>query len=169
MPIVVTCSCGKTLRARDELAGKRCRCPGCGHGVTVPFPVATATPAPHDPPATTAALLAHRAATNPDFQPAPRTAPAKKHDLPLNDLHRSERSWRGHVYWLLLLAIIPLVYSLSLGKPDIESIFKRTLDKNPTLKERIEREEKTGDGDDTIDTILAQLPGKRIEGAYLPR
>ena len=30
MPIPVTCACGKSFRAKDELAGKRVRCPGCG-------------------------------------------------------------------------------------------------------------------------------------------
>jgi hypothetical protein len=36
MPIAVTCTCGKSMRAKDELAGKRVRCPGCGAAVTIP-------------------------------------------------------------------------------------------------------------------------------------
>lgn len=32
----VTCACGKSLQAREELAGKRVRCPGCGEALTVP-------------------------------------------------------------------------------------------------------------------------------------
>src|SRR5438874_2336436 len=36
MSIVVSCSCGKRLRARDELAGKRAKCPGCGKMLVVP-------------------------------------------------------------------------------------------------------------------------------------
>lgn len=36
MSIVVTCSCGKYYRVKDELAGKRIRCPFCAGGVAVP-------------------------------------------------------------------------------------------------------------------------------------
>lgn len=36
MSISVTCSCGKRFKAKDEWAGKRCRCPGCQQPVTVP-------------------------------------------------------------------------------------------------------------------------------------
>ncbi|MBI1336337.1 MAG: hypothetical protein GC164_05180 [Phycisphaera sp.] len=61
MSIPVTCTCGKTLRAPDTLAGKRARCPKCGRALDVP-PLDTAddpdvpilvTPAtaPNDPPA----------------------------------------------------------------------------------------------------------------------
>src|SRR5690349_15534846 len=36
MPILVACKCGKKLRVKDELAGKRVKCPGCAQVVTVP-------------------------------------------------------------------------------------------------------------------------------------
>jgi hypothetical protein len=36
MPIVVACACGKQFKARDEDAGKRGRCPGCGQPVAIP-------------------------------------------------------------------------------------------------------------------------------------
>ena len=36
MPIVMTCECGKPLQVRDELAGKRVRCPVCQKVLTVP-------------------------------------------------------------------------------------------------------------------------------------
>jgi hypothetical protein len=29
MPIQIKCACGKSLQAKDELAGKKVRCPGC--------------------------------------------------------------------------------------------------------------------------------------------
>jgi DNA-directed RNA polymerase subunit RPC12/RpoP len=35
MPILVSCPCGKQLRAKDEMAGKRVKCPGCGSPVVV--------------------------------------------------------------------------------------------------------------------------------------
>src|SRR5262245_18730742 len=45
MPIVVTCPCGKQLRARDDLAGRTAKCPNCHRELTIPAadePVATA-------------------------------------------------------------------------------------------------------------------------------
>jgi hypothetical protein len=42
MPITVTCSCGKSLKVRDELIGKRVKCPACGSA----FPVTAAPKAP---------------------------------------------------------------------------------------------------------------------------
>ena len=39
MPITVTCSCGKSLKVRDELIGKRVKCPACGNT----FPVQAGT------------------------------------------------------------------------------------------------------------------------------
>lgn len=36
MPISATCSCGKQIRTRDELAGKRIKCPVCGQSVLLP-------------------------------------------------------------------------------------------------------------------------------------
>jgi len=35
MAIIVSCSCGKRFKAKDELAGKKVRCPGCKNPVTV--------------------------------------------------------------------------------------------------------------------------------------
>lgn len=40
MPIAITCFCGKKLRAPDELAGSRAKCPACGQMLLVPSPVA---------------------------------------------------------------------------------------------------------------------------------
>lgn len=36
MPISVTCECGKSMRVKDEWAGRRARCPGCQSALTVP-------------------------------------------------------------------------------------------------------------------------------------
>jgi hypothetical protein len=36
MAIIVSCTCGKQLQARDEYAGKRLKCPGCGATIAVP-------------------------------------------------------------------------------------------------------------------------------------
>jgi hypothetical protein len=44
MPITLPCPCGKTLRVKENLVGKRVKCPGCGAVVAVP--AAAAAPAP---------------------------------------------------------------------------------------------------------------------------
>lgn len=36
MPVSVVCKCGKRLRAKDELAGKRVKCPACGEPLLLP-------------------------------------------------------------------------------------------------------------------------------------
>src|SRR5262245_54169665 len=38
MPVQLHCSCGKLLRVRDDLVGKRVRCPGCAAAVLVKAP-----------------------------------------------------------------------------------------------------------------------------------
>src|SRR6266852_5163870 len=38
MAIVFQCGCGKQLQVRDDLAGKKARCPGCGTVLAVPSP-----------------------------------------------------------------------------------------------------------------------------------
>jgi hypothetical protein len=45
MPISVPCLCGKTLSVKDELAGKRGKCPACGAMLSIPLPP-PAKPAP---------------------------------------------------------------------------------------------------------------------------
>ena len=47
MPIAATCACGKKLQVKDELAGKKVRCPDCKQPLTIP----AAKPAPAKPPA----------------------------------------------------------------------------------------------------------------------
>jgi hypothetical protein len=39
MAISVSCTCGKTLSVKDELAGKRGKCPACGAMLSIPVPV----------------------------------------------------------------------------------------------------------------------------------
>lgn len=38
MPIAVTCKCGKSFRAKDELAGKKVLCPACKGVLTISLP-----------------------------------------------------------------------------------------------------------------------------------
>jgi hypothetical protein len=38
MPIPIICPCGRSLRAKDEAAGRKVRCPNCGNVLAVPQP-----------------------------------------------------------------------------------------------------------------------------------
>ena len=38
MPFTISCACGKTLQVREDLVGKKVRCPACQAVVTVPPP-----------------------------------------------------------------------------------------------------------------------------------
>lgn len=38
MPLSIQCKCGKTLRVKDEFAGKKVRCPACKEVLSVPVP-----------------------------------------------------------------------------------------------------------------------------------
>jgi hypothetical protein len=49
MPILFECACGKRLKAREEIAGRKTRCPQCGRMNTVP--PAPPKPTPEAPPA----------------------------------------------------------------------------------------------------------------------
>jgi hypothetical protein len=52
--ILTECSCGKVLRAKDELAGKRVKCPSCSQVLTLPAKTVRASPSPVPSPPSTA-------------------------------------------------------------------------------------------------------------------
>jgi hypothetical protein len=71
MPLVVTCDCGKSLKVKDSLAGKRIRCPECQELLTVPAaeeeePAADEEPAPKMAPARAPAKAATKAKRRPE-------------------------------------------------------------------------------------------------------
>ena len=77
MPITFSCSCGKTLRVNDDLAGKRARCPACQAAVTIPaadpgFEVVEDAAPP--PPRRATPVLARPAAKPPAPPPPPDDA-----------------------------------------------------------------------------------------------
>ncbi len=65
MPISVTCACGKSVRAKDELAGRKVRCPGCRGILTIPQP----------PPAADEEAVELFLADPPPTRPQPRRTP----------------------------------------------------------------------------------------------
>jgi hypothetical protein len=77
MPIKVQCACGKAFAAKDELAGKTVKCPGCQQPLKIPG--GSAAPADGKPAAKAAAAKSATAAKQPAAkQPATRPAtPAK--------------------------------------------------------------------------------------------
>src|SRR5689334_11754078 len=41
MSIEVSCQCGRRFRAKEEWAGRRAKCPGCGSPLVIPTPAAS--------------------------------------------------------------------------------------------------------------------------------
>lgn len=93
MTISVRCQCGKAFAARDELAGKRVKCPACGGVLQIPTPPAPALAPLDDDPLglggvdLSAAVLVSRPApagsTRPRVSkmPKPYKRPTKVHPL----------------------------------------------------------------------------------------
>lgn len=57
MPILFECDCGKRLKAREEIAGRKTRCPQCGRMNTIPRPSPAAEPTVVDEPTTAFVLV----------------------------------------------------------------------------------------------------------------
>src|SRR6266851_1143367 len=172
MPISFACACGQRLRAKDEWAGKRIKCPKCGTPCTIPtdddanstYQVAN-TPVPQrrsvDEQERIQAAERERARL--------QAIAAERYKDILAD--RPERSLRDFSYWLLLLFLIPLVFSL-LGEEDsVVDRLERTIDNAPReLQSRIiQIESALEDGKGDPDELFKALPGGRIEGAHLPK
>lgn len=209
MAIEVICTCGKRLRAKEEFAGRRARCPECGQTVLVPSPRAEKAPGleeqakplparppqPH-PPAEAAEDRPLEdtyglAAEPPREAPTPRAtralaesrAPRPEEDAPEDDSERPARrkrrarpataegqppsggvaTIREYMYVVLVLALIPLAVTMLQGN-DVAERLERTLRANPQTLERFKDR-----ADASVDDVLGALPGRRIEGAHLPR
>jgi hypothetical protein len=97
MSLVVKCSCGKSLQAKEEHAGKRVRCPACGTILMLPAPAARA-----DDPLDLGDLdLSNPALAGP-------TLPAKPALQPLGRTYAPPKptgSLSGHVVLWVLLAV----------------------------------------------------------------
>jgi RsiW-degrading membrane proteinase PrsW (M82 family) len=169
MTIAFSCACGKRLRAKDEWAGKRVKCPGCGSPLVIPdaaddaptYPVA---PPPRDETEEARVQAAARERGRLEAAAAERYKHLFQEEKPF--------SWRDHAYWLLLFTLIPLGFSL-LGRDTetIEARLARTIDKAPLdVQLRIAQTLKAvEEGKGQPDDLFAALPGGRIEGSHLPR
>ncbi len=84
MAISVTCRCGKKLAVRDELAGRKGKCPACGMVLSIPALPSAAGPPPALPPQpASAAIPSPKPAPKPPVEktaasPSRPAAPARK-------------------------------------------------------------------------------------------
>ena len=179
MPVVVTCACGKKLKARDDQAGRRFQCPGCGAVVVVPSPVVAAP------------ILMPPAFAPVTFGSArPRAVLAP----PEHDVQRAEASWwRGQLHWLLVLFRLPLLWWALAPPDDVPERICTTLAQHPdvdahvdqTVREiaadieedeyaprRSDAEYKSlllNDQDFIVEHVIDRVPGRRLVGAFHSR
>lgn len=170
------CPCGTDLRVRSEMAGQDDLCPGCGLTVVVPLSQAEAIRVPFAaraaiqrplplPPAPAASPRASAVVTIPaDLGAAPQAIPT----LPY---HRAAPARprlltrgmpiRDRLYFVLLLALIPLVIS-TFTKDDLKERIERTKEHNPMV-------EAHWNDYYSDDDLFNALPDHRIEGASFAR
>lgn len=209
MAIALTCSaCGKVLKVKDELAGKRIKCP-CGEILRVPvaepppddgYEVVESAPEPKTPPRRvkkldsppaeetastgtggwggtdegTSAGWGETDETAADRRDADEAAPVKKRKpkSAKTSTAAAGTSVGEYLYFILLLALIPLGFSL-LGteKDDTKERFVRTLlnveESPPEVRSRMQRVMEREDS--SLNDILTALPEGKIEGAHLSR
>src|SRR5207244_9532955 len=130
-PISITCpACAKKLKAKDSLAGKTVACPGCGQKLVIPQPEEAA-----------ASFLLEEE-TTPEAPPPPPSPVQRRYEEPTSEAPRSLAKpskkaldslpplganepplWLRHLHWLLILALVPLAFSLLEERQD--DFFKR--------------------------------------------
>ena len=187
MPISITCpACGKRLKAKDELAGRVLPCPNCKQDVTIPEPgdevagylLAPEPPAeppgPPEPPSEPEASEPEPAPARRRPRPAPVEPLRRKETPPLPPLSTDEPpAWVRHLHWLLVLALLPLAFSLlnTTEEGSLEERIEKAVEEAPLeVKLRvIQVAEKVGDGKATLDDVIAAFPDQRLPGAFLPR
>jgi len=162
MPISFTCECGKHLRAKDEGAGRSVKCPACGAMLVIPAVSEEEPPAPEpepDPPP-------RRSWEQPaSARPTPPTFSADRYKDVLAE--KPARPMRDYAYFVLLLALIPLVFTLLTGDKvsNLERLL-RSVEKLPEgAKARIAQ---IIESDKSEDELFQALPDGRLDGAHLP-
>ena len=166
MPIVVSCECGGRFRARDELAGRRMKCPKCSRPLTIPNLPAPpeefelSQPQYEDPQTSYTSSFAAPA----PVPPAPSPSPAVSGNFSSSSTIRL-RKW---LYLALILTIIPLAWStFHNSQESIEDRLRDTIKAHPESREGIVR---LLDQPDVSEAELFDaLPDHRFEGAFLPK
>ncbi|MGH7174482.1 MAG: PrsW family glutamic-type intramembrane protease [Gemmataceae bacterium] len=181
MPISLTCAaCGKRLKARDELAGKQLPCPNCRHKILVPevdediagYLLQDETPSQSSPSASVSAPASEEeeqiAVQRKPSKAVPRTR--KTESLP--PLTTNEPPlWLRHLHWLLILALLPLAFSLLGARGEDERLdqFKKTMNQAPieVQLQIIDMIDKIEKGEASRDDLFAVLPEHKLSGALL--
>jgi RsiW-degrading membrane proteinase PrsW (M82 family) len=173
MSIQWHCACGKRLKAPESAAGKRARCPACQEINQIPQ-----TPAPEpdevfdpfniaepSPPELDQEQPEPIAAPPPYRRPEPASAATER--LPV-EATLGGRSWRDFNYLILLLAMLPLVFSsFKSSRVTLGEQLKESVQAHPEVKERLRA--LMGSEESTIDDVIDVFPGGKLDGAFLPR
>jgi RsiW-degrading membrane proteinase PrsW (M82 family) len=167
MPISFSCTCGKQLKAKDEGAGRRVNCPACGESLVIP--AVSVEPDPPPEPETPPEPAPRTWERPTGARPTPATFSADRYKDVLAE--KPARPMRDYAYFVLLLALLPLLYTLIFGEKDsVTKRFIRTLENAPEfVKLKIAQADSKSDDSSDPDALFQMLPEGRIEGAHLPR
>jgi RsiW-degrading membrane proteinase PrsW (M82 family) len=111
----------------------------------------------------------------------PRTAPQTRKVESLPPLTMNEPPlWLRHLHWLLVLALLPLAFSLLIhaDREDLKDRFLKTVEAAPMdvqlrIMELEAKAERIKEGEEekqvTLDDFLTVLPEHKLIGAWLPR
>jgi RsiW-degrading membrane proteinase PrsW (M82 family) len=183
MAITFGCVCGKSLKAKDDLAGKKTKCPACGSILSIP--ALERTPAdddeaagyllePENNPPRPAALKRPPLAPALD-EPVFLSAPRKQEKEPTPKAAKRDRekkpeaaSIREYSYWLLLFALVPLVFSLLSAEEQTFAERLETTMENAAPEQAKQIEAVLAKAENiTRDELFAVLPEGKLFGAHL--
>lgn len=177
MTIRIRCDyCGRALKAPDRAAGKTAPCPGCGAPLTLPHPESPETPvAEPDDDAIQAPAFQEPAYSRPVphseetivRRPPSRTSVGPSRPSPVRrpTLAATGPAKASRLYFLFVLAMVPLCLSLFTPSDDAWGRLERTLKSLP--EGTLERAQAESDGELDEDDLFAVLPDGKIEGALL--
>jgi RsiW-degrading membrane proteinase PrsW (M82 family) len=171
--------CGTKFRANDALAGRTVPCSVCQTKLHIPDPdaprpteeppshPAASDPAPPEPEPQRAEPPRPPSSRPSRLNPASDPPPLKSQETP---------GWLRHLHWLLALALLPLVFSLTAPEQPktILDHLKETLQEATPLEQvqiilALQKIENTKKTDLSPDEILGTIPSGKFSGAFLPR
>lgn len=78
-------------------------------------------------------------------------------------------TWQKHLHWLLLLALIPLLISLTESERDDKDVMEKVKETMIGAAERGEEVKIDVRTLESLDDLIDRLPGGKLQDAYLPR